>query len=79
MAHWTDALAREPISQKTLDSLPEYSMSLPSLTTIGKVWKRNLNVFEADQPPLWVICEYVEIGNPDRVGIEERLPVVKSP
>lgn len=65
----------ERIKQKTLDSLPEYSCSLPTGTTIGKVWKRNNN-FGSDLDPEWIICEYVNHSDPNLIGIDYRVPVI---
>ena len=73
---WYSELEEEPISQKAFDSLYEYSCSIPTLTTIGKVWKSDLNFGLPTDEKVWVICEYVEIGKKDRVGIERRRPVI---
>lgn len=65
-----ESLPAERMSKAALDSLLEYSLSLPSVTTIGKKWKRRIPAFG----PLvgWAIGEYVESGQPNRVGIEWR-------
>ena len=74
---WLKKLPRERITQRAFDGLPEYSMSNPTGTVIGKVWKCNMNVFRTDGPdPLWVICEYIDIGDPKNVGIYYRIPVI---
>ena len=73
---WVGKLDPETISRKTFDSLLEYSCSLPTLTTIGKVWKCDLNFGYPTDEKVWVICEYIEIGEKDRVGIERRRPVI---
>lgn len=66
-----------------LDGLPEYSLTLPTGTTIGKRWKRDNNAFKRPVrveilgllfvlpwPPEWWIGEYVEHADPKRVGIK---------
>lgn len=47
-----------------LDSMDEYSTTLPTGTTIGKFWKRNENVFQ-DAPPKWVVKCYAEDPDPE--------------
>jgi hypothetical protein len=66
----------ERISRKAFESLNEYSCSFPTLTTIGKVWRCNMN-YGLPHPPDWMICEFVELSPPvpGRVGIEYRTPV----
>ena len=39
---WLKKLPRERITQRAFD-VPEYSMSNPTGTVIGKVWKCNMN------------------------------------
>lgn len=63
------------ISREDLDKLPEYSCSLPTLTTIGKRWSCMLHHgASAKRFPLekreWQIGEYVEHSNPEKVGID---------
>lgn len=65
----------ERISRRAFNSLPEYSCTLPTGTTIGKVWKRNRN-FGRDLPPDWVICEYLSDPEPGYVRIEWRKPEI---
>lgn len=49
------------LTQRELDALPEYSTSLPTGTTIGKMWKRNLLVaLGLRLRPHWIIGEYYE-------------------
>lgn len=48
-----------------LDSMPEYSMSLPTGTTIGKVWRRR----QHGAPSEWIVGMYVPHRNPKTVGI----------
>jgi hypothetical protein len=63
------------LTTEELKAMPEYSCSLPTATTIGKRWKRNIHPDcngAAGAPPercLWVIGEYHDIGRADRVGI----------
>lgn len=71
------SMQKERISRKVFDSLPEYSISLPSLTTIGKVWKCDRNFYRQNGPdPDWMICEFVDHPDPKLVGIEYRIPEI---
>ncbi len=70
------------MTQSELDALSEYSCSLPTGTTIGKSWKRNVNAYtgRADSPDWWM-GYYTESDLPGQVGIEWRrvvLPPVES-
>lgn len=61
------------ISVRELAQLPEYSCSVPTGTTIGKRWRRDVNAYRQDRrgaPPEWVLGRYVDIGDPENVGIE---------
>ncbi len=64
-------LEQVTITQKEFDSLPEYSCSIPTGTTIGKRWKRHDGIFDPTYkgPYYWYIGEYIDIGDPDKVGI----------
>lgn len=59
--------------QHELDSMDEYSTTLPTATTIGKMWKRNANavqrMHERPVAPNWHVCMYVEHEDPTRVRI----------
>lgn len=60
------------ISRADLAALPEYSCTLPTGTTIGTRWRRDLNAYRADRrgaPPEWVIGEYFDDGTPGMVAI----------
>ena len=74
------------VDQDELAELREYSASIPTGTTIGKRWRRDLNAYVRPVvaclhffdgapvrevlPPLWVIGEYVACDEPGMVGIE---------
>ena len=75
MSAWVDRLPVETISQRVFDSLGEYSCSLPTGQTIGKVWKQNMRFGRGGEPE-WVICEYVDHEDPKLIGINYRRPVV---
>ena len=49
--------------------LLEYSCSIPTGTTIGKVWKCNKNAFRGERRPDWWIGRYAESQRPGRVRI----------
>lgn len=73
------------LTASELAELPEYSCSLPTGTTIGKRWRRNraayargtvVGLHPFDGTPIveypdeeWWLGEYVDIGEPERVGI----------
>lgn len=62
------------ITRDELFSLPEYSCSTPTGTTIGKRWRRDVNAYRlpvvsADRHE-WMIGEYVDIGSDVEVGIQ---------
>lgn len=60
------------ITRREFDDLKNYSCSIPTLTTVGKRWKRAKEYSrQTDNPRDWILCEYVELDppNPDRVGI----------
>ena len=46
-----------------LDSMPEYSLTLPTGTTIGKVWRSRF------KKSGWIVGMYVEAPDPNMVGI----------
>lgn len=73
---WYKSLPVEKIKETSLKALPEYSLSDPTGTTIGKVWKRNIAWSEGPGHEQWVICEYVKHPDPKLVKIEERRPVL---
>lgn len=57
-----------------LESIDEYSCSLPTGTTIGKMWKRDMNEAERYHtgrplPEEWVVAMYIPDDRPDSVGI----------
>jgi len=61
---------RLTLTRAELDALPEYSRSLPTGTTIGKRWKRNLADGHGGKlKPYWIVGEYYDIDRDDRVGI----------
>lgn len=67
----------ERITQKALDSLPEYSKSLPTGTFRGKVWKRDANWDRSKgDEAVWIIGEYVGPAVDGKVKIEWRSPVI---
>lgn len=67
-------LPRERISRRILDSLPEYSISVPTGQTIGKVWKCRVDPWDESQG--WLIREYVPCDEPGMIGIDTRLAEV---
>lgn len=58
------------MTQAEFDSLAEYSCSIPTGTSIGTRWKRGEPYNEPRNT--WYLGEYVDIGEPDKVGIRWR-------
>lgn len=66
------------ISRKELFDLGEYSCSLPTGTTIGKRWRRDVHAYRRrpdgtyfpDEIHEWKIGEYTEDPDPAMVGIK---------
>jgi hypothetical protein len=65
------------ISREDLAKLGEYSTTLPTGTTIGKRWRRNVQVHRRGVPAEWMIGEYVTDPNPAFVGIRWTWAVVE--
>ena len=65
------------LSQTEFDKLPEYSMSVPTGTTIGKRWKHQ------DPDGTWMICEYthhfINSRGQERTAIGYSLPEIDLP
>jgi len=60
------------LSRAELADLREYSCSLPTGTTIGTRWRRDVNAYRSDRrgvPSEWVIGEYFDDGTPGMVAI----------
>jgi len=65
------------LTQKEFNELPEYSCSLPTGTTIGKKWKRNIYAFNpaycdprtGNTIEDWYLCEYIPHPDNKLVGI----------
>lgn len=72
----TNKLEVERISRSLFDKLPEYSCTIPTGTTIGKVWRRKKDYY--DESKGWLIGEYVTDpqGDPKMVGIQWREPLI---
>ena len=70
------------LSEKEFNALSDYSCSIPTGTTLGKRWKRDLNAprrfhrVEPDAPPNWCMGEYVPDTDPKFVGIRWRKIIV---
>lgn len=71
---YAESLQEEKISQRTFESLPEYSCSVPTGVVPGKVWKCNLSYYSHIEP-VWIIREYV-VSGADHCRIEDRRPVL---
>lgn len=69
-------LEEDPMTQQEFDALYEYSCSLPTGTTVGKKWKRNMN-WHTGQSADWVTCEYVPDPDPKMIGIKYRKPYIR--
>lgn len=58
-----------------LEALLDYSMTLPTGTTVGKMWRRDCNVFRKHLGPDWIVGRYVPSSDPGYIGIEWLRPV----
>ena len=71
-------------SPQEFATLPEYSLSVPTGTTIGKVWKAKERVPAAGERygwrfgAGWSLGEYVDHADPKLVGIKWRELLVVS-
>lgn len=58
------------MTQKAFDDLPEYSLSDPTGTTIGKQWKMGWG--RRDGPLTWYLSEYIKCDEPGYVDIQRQ-------
>jgi hypothetical protein len=70
------------LTPRELAALPEYSTTNPTGTTVGKLWKcdamaipRIRRTVPADEPPLWLVCEWVA-AEPGYVRVHARTALV---
>ena len=49
--------------------MPEYSCTLPTGKTIGKMWRRDQNVYAPGHAPKWFVGMYLEDEDPALVRI----------
>lgn len=69
---WYKQLPVDKMSQKALDSIPDYSCSEPTGMTIGKMWKRDAHWHYPNLGPLWVVHEIVSHSDPKFVRVLAR-------
>lgn len=72
-----DHLPIERMSRRAFEGLGEYSCSLPTGQRIGKCWKINIHAYNLAQglpakEPLWLIAEYVQHTEANKIGIDYR-------
>lgn len=68
------------LTEKEFNSLPEYSCTLPTGTTIGKKWKSNIHAFDprcydprtGNTIEDWYLQEYIPHKDPKLVGISTK-------
>ena len=89
---WDRIFAKEiPLSKKQFDNLLDYSTSIPTGTTIGKQWKRQLWDWEFPCPSgngtgsgnrvwsgKWQLVEYTWHKDPNLVGIKYKNIIIVS-
>lgn len=51
-----------------LESLPEYSCTMPSSTVDWKMWRCNEN-FKTSKPESWIVSQYIPHADPKKIGI----------
>lgn len=70
------------LSKKDLDSLPEYSSTLPSGVYPGKMWKRHDGVYDPVckvEDRKWLLCWFGEVpGDPNKCSINHRSVLLKN-
>ena len=68
------------LTQQEVDSLLEYSHSLPTGKVIGKKWKGYFNVPSKDGKlePTLLLCEYVVDPDPEFIGIKYSKIIIKK-
>lgn len=76
-------LPKLPMTLRELQSLPEYSCSVPTGQTIGKRWRIHSGVYdrkfmEAGGIPTWIVAEYVECDKPGMIGINYYRPLIRA-
>ncbi|PCJ18292.1 MAG: hypothetical protein COA96_16875 [SAR86 cluster bacterium] len=71
---WAYTLPTEPMFDRTMRALPEYSHSNPVMP-VGSEWRCNVNAGKSG-PDLWVMCTQVEITKSNRSGIEWRRIII---
>ena len=54
------------------ERLPNYSASLPTGKRFGKRWRANIHAYNPDEPDEWILGEYVDLNEQERVGIKWR-------
>jgi hypothetical protein len=74
---WDVTLNACYLTERGLAALPDYSCSLPTGVTIGKVWKRRIDYY--DESKGWYLGTYEDINDPERVGIRWRPICVLTP
>jgi hypothetical protein len=79
---WVLACQVVYLTQRELDSLPEYSCTLPDsykrpVSEGGRPWKRDLNFFgKFGEGKKWVRCEYIPDPDPKFLEIKNEVVVI---
>ncbi len=83
-AAWKSSYKRLPMTERELNSLGEYSASLPTGQTPGKRWKKHVGSYDrqfiaAGGKPFWIIGEYDpnDDGKGKTIEINWYLPVAR--
>lgn len=61
------------VTRDELRALPEYSCSLPTGTTVGKRWRRDVTFGRPNRrkgEAEWLVGEYYDVGSKEEVGIK---------
>lgn len=82
-----DDLELFKISVADFKKLPEYTMTLPTGTFVGKRWKARTSrnrwspysgLVGSEYPERWIMGEYVDHPEPGQIGIEWRRLVIEG-
>lgn len=67
---WVEQLPVVQMNTEELESLLEYSSTLPTGKIVGKKWRRYL--YNGPHKGTWILCEYIEDPDPTMMGISSK-------
>lgn len=85
-AAWIAELPKWPITFAACEALPEYSATVPTGTTPGRLWRREDGAHDREfvrrgGKPVWLICQYDPACPPDAktIAIHRYRPLIRVP